>query len=121
MGFRKERSELSLRTSWGEEIVDICTSLSVHGAWLSAASWGYLEQIPEEEFSVYRSLILKVRSPENVCASIYFLETLRSSGEGSYKRRRRKRTVAKGILGAASGLLATLKPGKKQDIGSCCR
>lgn len=43
MGFRKERSEFSFRTSWGEEIVDICIFLFVYGVWLFVVFWGYLE------------------------------------------------------------------------------
>lgn len=69
----------SVRMAAGKRLM--CTS-PCPSMELSATSWGHLEQIPKEELSCYQSLILEVRSPENVCVSAYFLETLRLSTEG---------------------------------------
>lgn len=80
IGDIEEKGMSSVRMAGGEEIVNVCKSLSIHGVWLSAASWDHLEQIPKEELSFSWGLILEVRRPENVL-SIYFFETLRPSGE----------------------------------------
>lgn len=81
IGNRGERNGVC-PDGWRAEIVDVYKSLSIHGAWLSATSWGHLERIPKEELGCSQALMLEVRSPENVCVSIYCLETLRPSAEG---------------------------------------